>query len=328
MNTFFLHVGPHKTGTTMIQKFLLDNRAMLFKDNLVYPKRFQSIFGHHDLRPTLLEKRLTDEDVTFFDEAHDFLLSSEDFISLDQQHFEYLQSRLESKQIVILFSWRRASLKLYSIWQETIKHGGTDSFFAYYHNHIARPAQSQMLSADLKLNMFAHVFGKQNVRILDYDAAARNKDLLKQFCSMINIDWRDDFIVAEDNKEARNQSMDITDIEAIRALNYYFKSQWGITGATVRNLYVKNLNALDSHGLHELKAIISESIRVLTVGNYFIDNRGEKVMRERYSDNMINYEPNGELQSVRMATEDWLLTPRSQSLIKSIAEFLKESHNV
>ena len=224
MNTLFLHVGPHKTGTTSIQKFLMDNQAELFKSNLVYPKRYMKIYGHHDFRNLLDKQNLSNEDIDFFGQNHNFLLSSEDFISLGKEQFEYLRHSIENKKVVVIFSWRRASFKLYSIWQETIKHGATESFYSYYHSHLARPAQSQMLSADLKLNMLTHVFGKDNVKVLDYDESEQNNSLIQDFLTVCGVSWSEGFIKSDENSNAVNRSMDVTDIEIIRALNLIFKT--------------------------------------------------------------------------------------------------------
>ncbi|GGO63569.1 hypothetical protein GCM10010982_00910 [Bowmanella pacifica] len=324
MNTFYLHVGPHKTGTTALQKFLLDNRGELFKNNLVYPKRYQNIFGHHPFRALLDEQRLTDEDIAFFNhEPHDFLLSSEDFISLNRDKFEYLRNTLDNKQVVIIYAWRRASYKLYSIWQETVKHGGTESFFAYYHDHLARPGQSQMLSADLKVAMFCHVFGKDNVKVLDYDASQRGRSLIPDFMNIIGMQYRDDMIQSNDNPDAVNRSMDIADIEVIRALNHVFKVNFGVTGSWVRNQYVKHLPELISIGLDELKAIVRSAERELRVGNYFVDSRCEQIMQNRFKDNLVNYQPNNELASIKVVSDEWSFSLPAQQLIGKIAHALR-----
>ena len=105
MKTLYLHVGPHKTGTTSIQKFMLDNQAILFKSNLVYPKQFVKIFGHHDFRQVIAERRIDDQVKTFFnDNDHDFVLSSEDLISLNKEDFEYLRASLAPCKIVVIYT--------------------------------------------------------------------------------------------------------------------------------------------------------------------------------------------------------------------------------
>lgn len=323
MNTLFLHVGPHKTGTTLLQKFCLDNQANLFKSNLVYPKRYMNIFGHHGFRDLVDSQTLTADDVDFFHDEHDFLLSSEDFISLGKQKFEYLRSTIKHKNIVVLFAWRRASLKMYSIWQETIKHGASESFYSYYHNHLARPSHSQMLSADLKLNMFSQVFGKENVKVLDYDASAQNNSLLEDFVQLMGLDWDDKFIRADDNANAVNRSMDFTDIEVIRVLNHIFKHNHSKVGSWVRLQYAKNTQRLNESGLVQLKALIAKYETELTVGNYFIDNRCEKIMLDKFHGNMMNYKPVSSVKKIKIASEEWIYELQAQSILKELTDTLQ-----
>lgn len=308
----------------MIQKFLLDNRAELFKQNVVYPKRFLSIFGHHTLRQRVFDKCLSEDDIVFFNEPHDFIVSSEDFISLEREHWEYLQSVITNKQIVILHSWRRASLKLYSIWQETVKHGGTASFFSYYHEHLARPGQSQMLSADLKLNMLAHVFGKNNIRILDFDASARKDDLLQQFCQLADLSWSNDFVSVSNNKNARNASMDLADIEVIRALNCRLKAESLDVSSNVRTAYLKHIDTLKTLGLEELKALILSYSKTISVGNYFIDNRCESVMADKYKNNIANYETHKTVSKMNVTSDEWSLTGDAQRILSTLSSFIRD----
>jgi hypothetical protein len=325
MNTLFLHVGPHKTGTTAIQKFLLDNQSELFKSNLVYPQRYMKIFGHHGFRDLLHKQALSQDDLAFFQEKHDFLLSSEDFISLAKDKFEYLRYKVENKKIVVIFSWRRASFKLYSIWQETVKHGGTESFYSYYHNHLARPAQSQMLSADLKLNMFTHVFGKDNVKVLDYDASSQTDTLLADFLNICGIAWSDKVVTSDNNPQAINRSMDVTDIEIIRALNLIFQRYHSLQGSWVRENYIKQRDKLEVGGLSRLKEIVSQYKNELIVGNYFIDHRCEKIMVEKFSDNIVNYQPNTLTKKLLLAKDDWIFEPEAQLILSDLAKLLKET---
>ena len=80
MKTLYLHVGPHKTGTTLLQKFMLDNTPALAEQGLVYPSNYIKIFGHHELRQKIVDRALSDEDVQFINQStQNILFSSEDF---------------------------------------------------------------------------------------------------------------------------------------------------------------------------------------------------------------------------------------------------------
>ncbi|UPW20074.1 hypothetical protein M0C34_07370 [Agarivorans sp. TSD2052] len=316
MNKLYLHVGPHKTGTTLIQKFLLDNKNTLFRNNLVYPQRFIKFFGHHQFRDLVANKSLSKDDVNFInDKPHDFLLSSEDFISLGKSDFEYIKSLFDKKEIVVVYTWRRASYKMYSIWQEVIKHGGTDIFSDYFHEHIAKPGRSQMLSPDLKISMFCSVFGKNNVKIIDYERSSSENSLLRDFLSAVSIPWRDDFLLADDNPHAVNKSLDVLDVEIIRALNEVFYREFNLQGSKVRDCYGR-LNTPDNAQLHELKGIIASYQYEINIGDYLIDSRAEQVLSSKFSANILNYQECLTVKKLKLVKPTWTLNQKAVELLR------------
>ncbi len=323
MKKLFLHVGPHKTGTTAIQKFMLDNAKQCFKQNLVYPKRHLHIFGQHKFRELIVNKSIDAETIEFFkNNEHNFVLSSEDFISLNEEQFKYLRQKLDGIHIIVIFSWRRASFKLFSIWQEVIKHGGTIDFFQYYHEHLARPALSQMLSPDLKLNMLSRVFGKDNIKVIDYEASASQKRLYQDFVSACEINWSDTFNVQAIDENAKNASMELIDVEIVRALNQLMLERFSYSGSTVRIAFSKFKGHLNPGLLKQLRENISGHVIDLKIGNYFIDSRAEKVMQDLYSQQMSNFQMNTDTRLLKIVSSEWLLNVNTGNLIERIGDEL------
>ena len=318
MNTIFLHVGPHKTGTTALQKFMLDNQSNLFKQNLVYPKRYIQIFGHHKFRENIVNRDISDDDIAFFNETdNNFLLSSEDYISLSKEDFEYLKQRFENFEIKIIYTWRRASLKLYSIWQEVIKHGGTVDFFQYYHEHLARPGTSQMLSPDLKLATLSQVFGNQNVSVLDYESSVATNTLMNDFLKLMGIEWDESFEQSQKSAESENRSMTLADVEIVRALNIKAKQTGALNGANMRLAYLKHK---DSLVLDSLIEAIKRNTFAINVGNYFIDVRAEKVMSNKYSSIIYNYKNAVKSKELKIASSEWFLNDNIHGVLDKVLQ--------
>ena len=325
MKTLFLHVGPHKTGTTAIQKYMLDNQVAFHQQGALYPKRFIRIFGHHHIRERLAEKNFTSEDIEFFKNTDsNFVISSEDLISLSKDHFTYLKQSLPFLPIKVVFSWRRASLKLYSIWQEVIKHGGTIDFFAYYHEHLARPAMSQMLSPDLKLSMFGQVFGKENVIVLDYEASAKNKSLIPDFLNAVGLNPNIEVTESEVDANVRNASMSVEDTEMVRALNYIMQNRDPAlpSDGAIRSAYQTHKAELEGDDLSYLYELIAKHQHTMNVGNYAIDIRAERIMAKDYASNMLNYTPNVGTKSVKLPSTEWLLDVEAHNCLQRIADRL------
>ena len=324
LKTLFLHVGPHKTGTTLLQKFMKDNQKSLSQSGLFYPYRFMMFFGHHELQKKINVRKLSAEDLAFINQhPQNLLFSSENFIFLGERDFDYIRESFSSRQIKIIYSWRRSSYKLYSIWQEYIKHGGTQDFFSYYHEHLSRPVSSPQLSPEIKLNMLSRVFGKENLIILDYDTSLKNNSLVEDFLKTVNILPSPLFIRDDDNPQARNQSKDIEDIEIIKSLNYIIPREHEVQRGWVSKYYDVNDPELLDAGLDELKEIIQDHSRVLNIGNYFVDLRNEQQMVALFSDNMVNYAKNLEPSKLRVCEGSWMLNSRAVELLGDIAQVMK-----
>jgi hypothetical protein len=214
---------------------------------------------------------------------------------------------------------------LYSIWQEEIKHGKTESFHEYYHEHLARPGLSAMLAPDLKLNIFSQVFGKDNIRIIDYDTSLKNNSLLADFCALVGIHGIDRFAGVDGNPHARNESLEDTDVEILRALNSVLKSFANNQQDKIRNLYLRSRKELEQFGLLELKKIIKASIREYRIGDYQIDIRSEKIMLEKYRENIVNYEANLKSKTVSFPNSEWAFNKRCHKIITDISRHLRRT---
>jgi|TARA_B100001063_G_C16777034_1_gene566407 hypothetical protein len=314
----FLHVGPHKTGTTLIQKVCLDNQQALLSGGVFYPKNYVRIFGHHLIRDLIKGRQLSESDSNFFKEIDsDILLSSEDFISFSIKDFEYIKTFFSDFDVHVIYSWRRASLKMYSIWQELIKHGQSVSFFEFYHNHLARPAQSYMLSADLQVERFVKVFGIKKVHLIDYDKAAKDKNLLELFFSIINCKYSKEYLEKSESKVSNNRSLNPFDTETIRILNKIMSSKYGMHGNDVREAYLDHYSELDITELHQ---IMQTQVTSLPVGNYFIDKKTERVMYSKFKENFINFEQAQYTSSITLIQDSWLMNSEAITLINNLAD--------
>jgi len=181
-----------------------------------------------------------------------------------------------------------------------------------------------MLSADLKLETLSQVFGKDNLRVIDYDASSSSKSLLQDFVGAMGITWSDTFVRSDDNPDAVNRSMDVADIEVIRALNHTFAKHYGKTGSWVREQYTKNQSVLNNVGLAELKELITANQRELLIGNYFIDNRCERIMAEKFKSNMLNYQATQDTKKITIANDDWVLEVKAQEILAKLVSVLRE----
>lgn len=184
----FLHVGPHKTGSTTIQHLFRKNEARLSGLDFVYLKNtniltrletIQSPKKNHSpaLRDWICEK-------TEQRPARNYLISSEKLCGSDKH--AYLNSELVAETLADAFSdfschivcfLRRQDSFVESLYTQSIHEGGTLEFDEYCSTYPIEKFDWFRL-----LNSFSDVFGKSSVLARRY-----GPDLIPDFCDALGI---------------------------------------------------------------------------------------------------------------------------------------------
>jgi hypothetical protein len=216
-----LHVGPHKTGTTYIQKRLVEDRELLRERlRLVYPRTGQTVlFGHHALVPLFRDaaggstvlRELSEE----LRPARIGLLSSEEFSKLENADFVRVREHFADCDIRVVAYLRVRSELLVSRWGESIKHGADHSFPEYLAKVLAAPDSSPVINQGKLLDTMASVFGRASLQILIY---RRDVDLYAEFVERVL--GADSFAGASAGRnETVNGALPVHATECLRLLN-------------------------------------------------------------------------------------------------------------
>lgn len=326
----YLHVGPHKTGTTVLQKACLDNREVLEAHGIKYPNLFFSHIGHHALVDIIRKKEITEEVLSKIENLDsDIIFSSENFISLTKEHWSYFFSFFTEYDIRIIYSWRRSSQKMYSLWQESIKQGGIKSFTDFYYKELIRPGQSVLLCPHIRLDMWTDILGKEKIQILDYDASKSSGSLISDFFNLLSID-NSSIITEKLSPGVKNESLPPEVVEIIRSLNRVFSLN-NKQSSYVRVQFYNQIDNINEE-IKLISNIMSHYCESLTVGNYFIDKVSEKKLIDGYRSNIVNYKENRKTSSIKIVSPDWLLDHKSNQIIHAICNKLGlkqlDSHDI
>lgn len=315
--TIYFHVGPHKTGTTVIQKNCMDNRASLQAHGLSYPDLFFSHLGHHKLVDIVRRKdvsALSSEILNSID--LDILLSSENFIYFTHQDWAFIKRELSSFDVKIIYTWRRSSSKMYSLWQESIKQGSDKSYYSYYYADLIRPGQSKQLMQTLTLNIYESVFGKENLIILDYDSLSLSGNLIKEFFDTIGLDGK---LMANSEQDdgIKNASLDPELTEIIRCLNIMSRRSANLVGSQTRELFFKNVSKIEKE-IKLIRELMMGYDDVIETGDYFVDKSNEKIIPERFSEQLVSYELKQDKNSFRIINSDWMMREGASRLLEKV----------
>jgi hypothetical protein len=206
MNTVYLHIGTHKTGSTAVQAFAARFQGDLQARGLLYPeagrprvKRFAS--GHHLLPWSRMEHvnwkpawgDRAAEPVRVWDDLREelersacdrALISTEEFDVLDDEGVGFVAHRLEGLDVEVICYLRRLDEFLQSYYAtEVLYHGETRDLDAYMQD-----TRTTLDHFELVERWRRH-FGQANVRIGFYaKSGLRNGDIVADLFEQAGID--------------------------------------------------------------------------------------------------------------------------------------------
>ena len=252
-----LHIGPHKTGSSYLQRTFYEASAAFRDKGIYYPVDcVTSQYGHHKV-PALLSRGMIEELVEFLAGPlaceETLVISSENFDRLNDEEVALLRELFKDFEVTVVYFKRSAPGLVVSAWQERVKHGGTMSFFEFAFAHVAHPLNSRLLNHRLVLDNYVKHFGIETIRILDYDSAALDRSLFDKFCEAAGLA---DLKGAGEHRLV-NKSIDLWEIEIIRGLNLLAKLENKLDGLNVRSAYLAKKEAEEVRKLTlRLKGII------------------------------------------------------------------------
>jgi hypothetical protein len=219
--TLLLHVGPHKTGSTAVQRALTDSRPALQRQGWSYPDIGYSYLGHHEFAAALQPQQraaLAPLVAAMAALPQNIVLSSENFSRVGTEGWARLRDLLAGRyRLRAVYMLRNPLGLLFSSWQEAVKHGSVEQLPDYLLSHIAAPFTSSVLNPDLCLDPLAEVFGREAIEIHSYEkAVAGTGGLVQHFFAEV-------LGVAPPGELRRyadiNKSFDTVAVEVIRLLS-------------------------------------------------------------------------------------------------------------
>ncbi|MBD3843524.1 MAG: hypothetical protein IE909_16910 [Campylobacterales bacterium] len=322
MKTLYLHVGPHKTGSTYLQKLWIANRHLLKDNGLVYPEVFTKYYGHHKLAEHLIDSNYNASYKAGIEQLkkipEDIILSSEDFILVNKEGFQKLKEDLNGIDIKVVFYFRSPTVRFLSEWQEMIKHGYSIDFFEHYFKRTMKIFQSSELNYSLWFDMFIDLFGMDNVKIIDYENAFKSSQMMANFEKIL-----DKNIIADENILV-NTMLDLSTVEIIRILNYKASKDGLLSGLNVREKFVKLLDNKEIN-IEKLSELIKQHNSVVMLGQGMIDKHMYNQINTVYGECLVN--ELAELKEIQyeLPSTLWLEDKNVQSEITQLYKQIKDA---
>jgi hypothetical protein len=320
VKNIWLHVGPHKTGTTYLQKVFFENSDTFQSNGWDYLDYGMVAFGQHGIVTDLKKKTLAHDRLSAriaSSEARNILISSENFDLLTRQEIDVLSKAFSGCQVYILAAFRTPSSRMYSWWQEEVKHGSYKTYFEYVYPHYSKPYASDILNIQLVLDRYSSVFGEESIRVFDYNWCSANGGVLEHFLKVVGCD-----LELEVTAESINKSLSPVDIELIRVLNALAKRKGVLDGYNVRDGYLKKWNR-NSDDMEVISKLIGEHSVDVVLGDLYAD----KVLRGYLLKHLAPVALYGELSLPETSTktipnESWVYDSQSNAILERIFEVI------
>ncbi|MGH7239344.1 MAG: hypothetical protein ACREHG_04665, partial [Candidatus Saccharimonadales bacterium] len=221
---FVIHVGLPKTGTKYIQHFFTRVADAMRVEGIDYPTdgwKPDDIFGHHELNEelnTVPNQRLQSAFRKMRSSGYStILLSCEGFSALNVSSLEYLLSLVGTAGVDIVFYCRRWSDWIPSIWQQSIRQGGSLGFPEHYANVLTMADSHPGINYAIFFDKFAKVFGSDCLNLISYSNLSDNSvDILEPFLDDI-LHWIPEIQILP---ERIHESMGILTSEIVRNINW------------------------------------------------------------------------------------------------------------
>lgn len=323
MPKLLLHIGPHKTGSTYIQKYFFDNRDKLLELGVNYPNiGFGGQYGQHEIveRIKKLEPEQLLEYIANVLTLESNFISSENFDRLNAGDIEKLRAGLtkipNGTDVRIVYFHRNYSDLLPSWWQEEVKHGSIVSFYEFILPHVLRPFSSNIVNPAIVLDLYANVFGKASITIIDYDRARGN--ILLPIFQLLGIE------VGDVKNEIINSSLQIEFVEIIRSLNAIAKAnnQWSIH--RTRALFLRKRRESEiAKEVEELAALIRDYLKPLRVAGGFFEKTVSANFKSNYESCFFNKQSE-ELpdRTLMIPSDNWLLNQNALKMCEHIYQHI------
>jgi len=200
----YIHIGPHKTGTTTIQLSLTVNESLLRKEGVLCPltgRQNLNSAGQHYLAWELLDrnsKRLEPnhnywenllKEIRKSKNVDKVIISSEDFSSYNNSDIYKIRNLLSGYKVKIIIYLRRQDEALQSLWVAQVRNANiqppVDSFIDWLSKFNYEAGSVNYLKI---IQAWERTFSRENIILGVFDPKQFNGSLFNDFLALCELD--------------------------------------------------------------------------------------------------------------------------------------------
>lgn len=202
--TIYFHIGTHKTGTTALQKFFVDNKELLKNKGLVY-----DFYNEQEMNQGYLAFSPEKWDDLDLDPLRNYIISGEDFYSHVLQYSDVISNKLSNFNIHFIVYFKRQDLMIQSVYNQLVKMHG---FSKEISNNINYNFDYYQF-----LQILKNKFSQSNLTVRVYEKKQfEGGSIFSDFLKILGLDLTNDFKI---EKKVINPSLTTEKMEFTRYIN-------------------------------------------------------------------------------------------------------------
>jgi len=224
----YVHVGPHKTGTTFLQQVLWSQRDLARQQGVLLP--LGSFFDHylasldirglsgrsrHPARPVGIWDRLVEEAVQW---PGTTLVSHELFAAASAEQAERAIAAFGDTEVHVVVTAREPLGLFTASWQESLKNGSTTAMPDYARS-VSKQSTAiwnwRTLDLRLVLRRWSRAVPAERLHVLVLDPTAPREDVWHRFAGVLGLDTGG----IDLSGSFANTSMGVAEAETLRRVN-------------------------------------------------------------------------------------------------------------
>lgn len=168
----YLHIGPHKTGSTALQSLLAKNIRGLEASGVSFITAFSCGLTAHSLADALSTNQFLRVELAL-NEVNamptDLIISSENFCRLNEDQISFLSKSLSDFHVELIYYIRNPARRLQSAWQEWVKHGYRFTFPEYIAARVANFTNDPEINDSVRIKRWKKSYPEADLAIYSYD---------------------------------------------------------------------------------------------------------------------------------------------------------------
>lgn len=292
MKIIYLHIGPHKTGTTTIQHSLMANRNLLFQHGVSLLKT--GAIKKHLAKQHRIQRELKKDKSDLWEklvieleqaDAEKNIISSEELCRCNLEEIQRIKKYLSDYEVFVIFYCRRQDQRLQSLWAQSAKFPNRRNEKRSFYEWLEENKYQAVASDYFDLyKTWGSIFGEDHILVRIFEKDQFHGNLFQDFLTACDVENPESYLESQD----QNQTPSIKEIILLQAYMELLGDRLSEGSLKKVFRFVKEF-VRQNDGNHQKWNLVTREIYEKIMSHYYESN--QKLAREYFHREDLFIEP-------------------------------------